>query len=548
MGNVFDSIKIKKPGHSIFDLSNHHKTTLNMGDLVPVQCIEMLPTDNFQVASEAMFRMMPMVAPIMHKVDITIHHFFVPSRILWENWQKFISPAHPSSTHHVLPFLKNTRAAGANVTEGTLSDYFGIPLGTWGDSSLQETINALPFIAYQMIWYEYYRDQNLQLAAGADLTDSFQDWLQIKDGEQTTDVSRELRVLRKRAWEHDYFTSCLPFPQAGEAVGLPVEVTIDLPVQYVTGTGFAQNLRNVATDTVLSGTDLNPFIQDFSGVTHWDTGSASPGGAFNIDPNGTMKVTGNSSATNTTIEQLREAYALQKYLEKTARGGRRYTEWLLTEFGSVSSDARLQRPEYKGGSKSTMAISEVLQTSSTDSTTPQGNMAGHGISVLGSTGTTNIYAEEHGYMMSILSILPKTEYHQGLNKMWTRRSHFDFMLPDFAQLGEEPVLNKELVLTGDQAHDNELFGYLPRYSDYRYIPSRVSSDFHTTLSFWHMARDFSNIPSLAPKLNADFIVCDATTRIYADTNPSDRHIICHVFNTVSAKRPLPYFGIPAGLI
>lgn len=544
MGNqIFNTVQMDRPQYSYFDLSHDHKTTLDMGQLVPVLCLEVLPGDVHNISSEAMFRFQALVAPIMHKVDIYIHHFFVPNRIVWKNWENFISPAQTTTPEHRVPIMRFDGAFIPTVAAGSLADRLGVPLGL---NTLDFVdVSALPFAAYQCIWYEYFRDQNTQFTD----TNSFYEFAGLQDGAQEVAIFDNLSQLRRRAWEHDYFTSSLPFAQKGEAVSLPIEVTIgvDVPVNYI-AQGDPFIIKNVDGSTFTGG----------------DTAEYTPSGGqailtdqfgvpTNIDPNGAYRAQGTADelSTTTTINDLRAAYALQKFLEKNARGGTRYTETLLVHFGVHSSDARLQRPEYLGGSKSTMAISEVLSTAQAigelGENIPQGNMAGHGISVM-SGNQCKYYAEEHGFIISVCSLRPKSAYYQGINKMFTRYDRLAYAWPDFAFLGEEPVLNQELYLQDFIPNTNKgTFGYLPRYSEYRYLPSRVSGDFQTSLKFWGLQREFD----VVPQLNSDFIECRPSSRIFAidpDLPGNPQSTIAHIYHRISSRRPLPKYGNPGGLV
>lgn len=530
-GNIFNQVLIKKPQTSWFDLSFDHKTTLNMGDLVPILIQETLPSDVYHIDSEAMLRLQPMVAPIMHKVDIFIHHFFVPNRINWQNWEKFISPTIAEESVSLPPRLNADEMVFPQMS---LGDYLGFPTGDWTSLGEEAYASALPFNAYQKIWWEYYRDQNLQ-EEGVEIYDQF---IKLLDGEQDVPTSAKLKTLRKRAWEHDYFTSCLPWAQKGEAATIPIEVAVPiaLDVNWTPPFGTITNQLRTASGTPIGA----------SGPVDTDGTLEVGGTAVGYDPNGELHVNGvlDGESATTTINDLRAAYALQKWLEKNARGGTRYTETLLVHFGVRSSDARLQRPEYIGGSKAVMAISEVLQTSSSvDDGTPQGNMAGHGISVMGSN-TCKYYCEEHGFIISILSVRPKTSYFQGVPKFFQKTDRFQYAWEEFANLGEDVVKNKEVYYQSTPTNTNEdTFGYLPRYSEYRYNPSRISGAIQGVMNTWSLHRQF-NAP---PGLNEDFVVCTPSNRIFA-IDPAvagTGSLIAHVYHRISARRPLPKYGIPS---
>jgi hypothetical protein len=376
--------------------------------------------------------------------------------------------------------------------------------------------------AYQCIYNEYYRDQNLQTPVDYKLT----------DGNNNTDAGdrERLTTLRQRAWEHDYFTASLPFAQKGAAVDIPI------------GT--------------LQGDTRVTFDADYAPGFNYATGSGSAGGGqFNtyigstIPENGTWPAgTGSSLIAKTsetdvepaTINDLRRAFRLQEWLEKNARGGTRYIENILTHFGVRSSDKRLQRPEYITGVKSPVVVSEVLNTTGQDGGLPQGNMAGHGISVTsGKSGS--YYCEEHGYIIGIMSVMPKTAYQQGIPRTFLKTDSLDYFWPTFANIGEQEVAKQELYAY--TANANDTFGYVPRYAEYKYMPSRVAGEFRTSLNYWHLGRIFATEPSL----NSDFIECDPTKRIFAVEDPETDVLYCHVLNKIKAVRPMPKYGTPMGL-
>ena len=370
----------------------------------------------------------------------------------------------------------------------------------------------MPMAAYQAIWNEYYRDQNLQTEVDYKLIDG-----------DNTDSYRWI-TIRNRCWEHDYFTAALPFAQKGQAVDIPLgEGTVEWnPTNPGAG--------NPRIRGVVSGLDNTGDLAAAAGQLQNTGGGVQP--ALGYDPNGTLTTT----IEPTTINDLRRAFKLQEWLERNARGGTRYIENILSHFGVKSSDKRLQRPEYITGAKSPVVISEVLNTTGTE-TLPQGNMAGHAYSVnAGNYGS--YYCEEHGYIIGVMSIMPKTAYQQGIPKHFLKYEDFtQYYWPTFAHLGEQEVLNKELYV--DHSTPNGTFGYVPRYSEYKYQPSRVAGDFRTTLDFWHLGRIFATQPSL----NAAFVECNPGKRIFAVEGATDS-LYCHVMNKVKAVRPMPKFGTP----
>lgn len=511
--NIFNTIQVRKPKTSTFDMSHDVKLGMKMGQLTPVSILECIPGDKWNIRTEVMLRMAPMVAPVMHNVTVTTHYFFVPNRLVWSNWEKFITDNNGKGNVPAPPKMPSISAA--NAGSGSLADYLGLPIGKDIPSG---TVSAIPFAAYQLVYNEYYRDQNLQGDIGKNGTAD----IPLTDGIQATGSHTDrLLVIRRRAWEHDYFTASLPFAQKGDAVDVPITFDNNVPIVL--------NRTASPGATVPIGSTPDAYVQ-----------------AQNLDGSNDFKLyaytDGQDSAEgDLTINNLRRAFRLQEWLEKMARGGSRYIEQVLVHFGVRSSDRRLDRPEYLGGNKQPVIISEVLQTSSSDGVTPQGTMAGHGISA--STGKNITYfCEEHGYIIGIMSIMPKTAYQQGIPKHFLRTNHLDYAWPTFAHIGEQEVLNKELYFDptdSTNGGDNGVFGYVPRYSEYRYQPSRVAGDFRTTLNFWHLGRIFGTRPAL----NATFIECKPRNDIFA-VKTDIQNVWGHCFHKIRVNRRLPKYGTP----
>lgn len=507
-----------------------------MGKLIPVWTKEMLPGDKFTGQAQALQRLMPMVTPPMHKMQTFFHAFFVPYRLLWPSWEKFITGGQMGDVPPALPVMK--KAIGDAIDPSSLDNYLGLPVDT--DGTKLGFYTAFRHAAYQRIWHDWYRDQNLQNV----------DPIELKDGDNAVAFGGkqpELETLRSRAWEHDYFTSCLPFAQKGAPVGLPIDFS-DMTIVTRRPGSTADNPFNPRWLNSTTGGPIvdNPTAQGKqmfastnevgSTVEHQQAGAQADIPSY-YDPQGSLIVSGAGASS---VNDLRAAMALQRWLEKNARGGTRYCEALRVHFGVISSDARLQRAEYLGGSKSVMAISEVLQTSATEATSAQGNMAGHGVSITGGN-LFSYRAEEHGQIMIIMSMVPETSYFQGIPREFLKKDRLDFYFAEFASLGEQEVFNKELVVTGLPT-DDETFGYLPRFAEYRVEASRVSGQMATTLLPWHLAREFSTAASVP--LNEDFIVCDPSKRIFAVTDPNEDEMIIHIMFKIFARRPLPAYGTP----
>jgi hypothetical protein len=507
--NIFNSIQLKKPKKNFFDLTHDVKLSTNMGQLTPILTLEVVPGDSIELGCESIIRFAPLTAPVMHRMDVTMHYFFVPNRILWDNWEKFITNNGPNGTGPdiVAPFI-TPNTDFYTPAQLQFLDYMGVPPIPVGGTLTQ--INALPLAAYQCIYNEYYRDQNL--IAPVDY--------KLKDGNNIIEVSDIARftTLRNRAWEHDYFTASLPFAQKGAAVDIPLGAV----------NGDARVLGNegiLGSGTVLTGSPYNAAIVTDTPSAGVDTSLWAQVDGLQVEP--------------TTINDLRRAYRLQEWLEKNARGGTRYIESILSHFGVKSSDARLQRPEYITGVKTPVVISEVLNTSGTEGELPQGNMAGHGIAV--SSGKSgSYYAEEHGYIIGIMSVMPKTAYQQGIPRTFLKLDPLDYFWPSFANIGEQEVQTQELYAYTTNKEDT--FGYVPRYAEYKYMPSRVAGDFRNSLDYWHLGRIFGSEPTLSQ----EFVECtpEDTERIFAVTDPDAQKLYCHVLNKIKAVRPMPKYGTP----
>jgi len=489
-----------------------------MGEIIPTTVMEVLPGDKVSIRPSNFLRFAPLISPVMHKVRVVTDYYFVPNRLLWPGWERWITGQSDAEAPYV-------ETPGTDVAVGSMADYLGIPVGAL-PADLR--ISPMAIAAYMKIWDEYYRDQNLQTEVFEPLTDG----LNIGVVE-TALFGNPFR----RAWQHDYFTAALPFAQKGDAVQVPLTFQDNIPVEPTTGLGVGfPGLWNKATNDSPFTVDGPVTFQNGPSPLAKSTTIPADGTPGYYDPNGTLSVDIQSDATD--INTLRRAFRLQEWLERNARAGTRYVESILAHFGVKSSDARLQRPEFIGRAKQNMVISEVLATAqSTGDNIAVGTMAGHGISV-GGSGNFNYRVEEHGFIIGIINVQPDTAYQDGLHRKFTRFDRFDYAWPTFANIGEQEVRQKEVY--AKTTTPEAVFGYVPRYADYKFENSRVAGEFRTTLAFWHLGRIFASDPAL----NAEFVRCNPSTRIFAVTDEDEDHIFAQVFNDVQVYRKLPVFGTP----
>lgn len=529
-------------GRSRFDRSSSVKTSFNVGSLIPFYVDEVLPGDTFKVKTSKVVRMQPMVAPIMDNIYLDTYYFFVPNRLVWTHWRELMGENTQSAwlpeTEYSVPQVQSP-AGGWNV--GTIADYMGIPTGIAGLS-----VNALPFRAYALICNEWFRDENLV------------DPVVIPTGDATVTGSNGTDYLTDlykggqpfvAAKYHDYFTSCLPSPQKGPNVTIPIAQLADLPVvsKLELHDGGSTYVRtNVNSNGVL----FNKSVPDGS-----DNGYLNVDSVSNLTHNslGTAKFTnlwaqGSNALTATSINELRTAFQIQKLYEKDARGGTRYTELLKSHFGVTSPDARLQRPEYLGGNRVPITINQVLQQSATvQGGTPQGTPTGLSLTSDTNSDFTKSFVE-HGFVIGVMVARYDHTYQQGLNRMWSRKSRFDYYWPVFANIGEQAVLNKEIFAVG-AAKDDEVFGYQEAWADYRYRPNictgEMRSQAEKSLDVWHLGDDYSQLPSLS----ATWIREDKSNldRVLAINSSVSNQMWADIYIQNICTRPMPMYSIP-GLI
>jgi hypothetical protein len=494
---------------SSFKCQSTHKTTFDSGYLIPVYVDEVLPGDTFNLKMTAFARLSTPLFPIMDNMVMDSFFFFVPNRLVWSNWQKFMGQQeNPSdSISYVIP--QQVSPTGGYAVN-SLQDYMGLP--TAGQVTAGKTVSHCAFWprAYNLIWNEWFRDENLQTSAIVDKGDG---------PDVTPNTSYQLLRRGKRK---DYFTSALPWPQKGASVTLPLGSSA--PVKSITTTD--QNAIPLGRDAL---------------------GNLYAGG--NTDANAKMYAD-LSAATAATINQLRQSFAIQRLLERDARGGTRYTEIIRSHFGVTSPDARLQRPEYLGGGTTPLQVNPIAQTSATGqagATTPLGNLAAMGTALAHNHGFTQSFVE-HGVIIGMVSVRADLTYQQGLARMWSRSTRYDFYFPAFSHLGEQAILNKEIYATGDTT-DTSVFGYQERWAEYRYYPSRISGLFRSTaagtLDAWHLAQKFTTLPTLGNTFIEDRPPVDRVVAVGAAAN--GKQFIFDSFFDVKKARPMPLYSVP-GLI
>lgn len=533
---------------SRFPRNFSHKTTFDAGQVIPFYVDEVLPGDTFSVRTSKVVRMQTLLTPVMDNVYLDTYYFFVPNRLVWEHWKQFMGENTESAWIPQVEYeVPQLTAPAGGWEEGTIADYMGIPTGV-GNLS----VNALPFRAYALIMNEWFRSENLTDPLNIPVDDATV--VGVNTGNYVSDVAKGGKPYVASKFR-DYFSSCLPSPQKGPDVTIQTAQLGNAPVVALENTIPSSSFYNVGMQVVdkdgsplpLDSRVLSLNVSEPRFISAYPTGQSGSGGASSVTPSN-LWAQFDSTVSVATINQLRTAFQIQKFYERSARGGSRYIETLKAHFGVTSPDARLQRPEYLGGNRVPITINQVVQSSGTVAdSTPLGDTGAMSL-------TTDVHSDftksfvEHGFVIGVMVARYDHTYQQGIERFWSRKSMFDYYWPEFANIGEMAVLNKEIYAQGN-ATDDEVFGYQEAWADYRYKPSRVSGEMRSrykqSLDVWHLADDYSKLPSLSDSwIRED---PNPINRVLAVSDNLANQFFCDVFVQNYTTRNMPLYSIP-GLI
>lgn len=532
--SIFDTIVVKKPKRSTFDLSHDVKLTTDFGKLVPFMCEEVVPGDTWYNKSDVLVRFTPLIAPVMHRMWVTTHFFYVPFRLLWDNYETFETGGKDGMQTAAFPKIallgKGTSDGRFKDTDGlwkhgSLADYLNYPTSEENFSGSGLSVSSLPLRAYQMIYNEYYRDENLEEEVVFSLGDGLVS--------TTSAEYKTLLTLRNRAWRKDYFTSALPWPQKGPSQAVPL----------IGNLSYDNSVKTPSVVRSSDGTKSSDIFVDGSGFIKGQDSKSYSSAIIDNHSQLSFKEAGIN------INDLRRSSRIQQLYEAQARGGSRLKEWLLSIFGVNNDDLRLSRPQFLGGGNTPVQVTDILQTSQTTESSPMGQYAGLGFSFGSSNSFKNTF-KERGYIIGIVSVMPECGYTEGLPRAYYKFDKLDFALPQLADIGEQEIYNYELSLRSNAAGNSsavtDAFGYAPRYSEYKFIPNRVHGELKdmNSYGYWTLNRHFSN----APTLSQQFITVDADAddlnRIFAVKDSKYPKLLCQISNSTKARRCMPYNPIP----
>jgi hypothetical protein len=530
---IFKKIRQQKFRRNKFDLSHEKRLSADMFKLIPVLLDDCIPGDKWKIGNEIVIRMNPLAAPIMHELNCYVHYYFVPYRLLWDQFEDFITGGADGkfgldqNGKQIVEIPTTDWLNGTLVwSPGSLWDYFGFPTNEDGGNIVKSPI-VFPYQAYAMIYNHFYRDENLEP--------------EIDIHDPSSVLSKNPGNLFVRAWEKDYFTSMLPWQQRGIAPAVPIEGSVSLK----NGQAVFNLAKDFSSSSLLTGS-MGNFRQTGYDIGFGMTGDGAAPANFKayLDENYVTGSVDLNEASTFDVSDIRLSFSIQRFLERNARGGVRYPEFLKAHFPAFPRDDRLQRPEYIGGSKTPIIVSEVLQTSQSNPGKPQGNMAGHGLSA-DRTYCGNYNVQEFGLIMGIMSIMPRTMYSQGIDRVWLKESKYDFYFPEFANLSEQAVYVEELYNYTPAVKDR-VIGYQGRYDEYRFKRNTIHGLFRTDFNYWHMGRKFGS----APTLNSDLVRPNATEQqamkrvLAVETEPM---FLISFGNKCHVTRPMPYMAEPGGL-